>query len=109
MAVVADRLLTDHTVTGIIGVGQLPGLMGPELASAFSEYLGRNVRFKALAPEKFRIFLEPLIGPAAANVAGFYEALSHATHNVIASNTSAQRRLGLVPQTVRQWLTYMSV
>lgn len=109
VAVVAERLLTDHSVIGVVGVGQLPGLTGPDLARAFSQYLGRNVRFEALSPERFGTLLEPLIGPAAANIAGFYEALSHAPDNVIASDTSAQHQLGLSPRTVGQWLADMGV
>jgi hypothetical protein len=109
VAVVAERLLTDHSVTGVVGVGQLPGLTGPELAVAFSEHLGRDVRFEALLPERFGTLLEPLIGPAAASIAGFYEALSHAPDNVIATDTSAQRQLGLEPRTVGQWLADMGM
>ena len=109
VAVVAERLLTDHDVTGIIGIGQLPGMTGPELAQAFSEHFGREIRFEALSPETFGALLEPLIGPAAVNIAGFYTALSHEPDNVIASNTSAQKQLGLSPRSVGQWLADMLI
>lgn len=109
VAVVAKHLLADHSVTGIVGVGQLPGLTGPELAQAFSQHLGRDIQFKALSPEAFGTLLEPLIGPAAANIAGFYEALSHTSDNLIVSDTSAQHRLGLSPRSVGQWLADMGM
>jgi len=109
VAVVAQRLLTDHSVTGVVGVGRLPGLTGRELAQAFSEHFGRDVRFEALSPDTFGRLLEPFIGPAAANIAGFYAALSHAPDNVIASDTSAQHKLGLEPRSVNQWLADMGL
>lgn len=109
VAVVAERLLTNHSVTGVVGIGQLPGITGPELALAFSERLGRDVRFEALSPETFGTLLEPLIGPAAANIAGFYAALFHAPDNVIAPDTSAQHQLGLAPRSVGQWMADMGM
>ncbi|KQN07142.1 hydroxylase [Sphingobium sp. Leaf26] len=109
VAVLAERLLTDHDATGIVGIGQLPGMTGPELAQAFSEHFGREIRFEALSPETFGTLLEPLIGPAAANIAGFYTALAHAPDNVIASDSSAQNQLGLAPRSVGQWLTDMGM
>ncbi len=107
VAVVAERLLTEHDITGVVGVGHLPGLTGPDLAHAFSQHFGRDIRFEALSPEIFGTLLEPLIGPAAANIAGFYAALSHLPDNVIAADTDAQRRLGLSPRSVGQWLSDM--
>ena len=91
-------------MTGIVGIGQLPGMTGPELAQAFSEHFGREIRFEALSPETFGTLLEPLIGPAAMNITGFYTALSNIPDNVIASDTSAQKQLGLSPRSVGQWL-----
>ncbi|WP_066718850.1 NmrA family NAD(P)-binding protein [Sphingomonas pituitosa] len=109
VAMVAERLLTDHAVTGIVGIGHLPGLTGPELAQGFSAHFGRDVQFEALSPETFGTQLEPLIGPAAANIAGFYAALSQLPDNVIASDTAAQQRLGLAPRGVGQWLADMGL
>nr|WP_051112876.1 hypothetical protein [Mesorhizobium loti] len=95
VAEVAERLLTDTSVTGVVGVGQLPGLRGADLAAGFSEQFGRTISFDALTPEAFGKLIEPMFGPAAANVVGFYQALSQVPDNVIAEVTSAQRLLGL--------------
>lgn len=108
IAVVAERLLDDHTVTGIVGVGHLPGLKGPALADGFSARFDRPVQFEAQSPEDFRKLLEPMFGPAAAYVAAFYQALSTLDENVIAEETSAQRLLGIVPRSVAQWLADVS-
>lgn len=105
VAEVAERLLQDMVVTGIVGVGQLPGLKGADIAAGFSEHLGRTVRFETLTPETFGRSIEPIVGPAAAaGVTGFYQALYKAPDNVIAEDTSAQRLLGITPRNVRQWL-----
>ena len=109
VAVVAERLLNDHAVTGVVGVGWVPGFAGTELALEFSEYFGRDIGFEALSPETFGTLIEPLLGPAAAAVAGFYEALAHVSDNVIASDTSAQLQLGLTPRPVGQWLADMGM
>lgn len=101
----AERLLTDTSVTGIVGVGQLPGLKGADLATGFSDKFGRAITFEALTPQKFGELITPMFGPAAAGVVGLYQALSQAPANVIAGDTSAQRLLGLTPRGVKQWLT----
>ncbi|WP_066721915.1 MULTISPECIES: NmrA family NAD(P)-binding protein [Hyphomicrobiales] len=104
VAEVAERLLTDASVTGIVGVGQLPGLKGTDLAAGFSAKFGRPIDFEALTPEQFGELINPMFGPAAAGVAGLYQALSQAPANVIAEDTSAQKLLGLTPRSVKQWL-----
>lgn len=104
IAEVAERLLTDDTVTGVVGVGQLPGLKGADLADGFSAKFGRPVQFEAQSPEDFRKQLEPMFGPAATNIAAFYQALAEISDNVIAEQTSAQRVLGLNPRSVGTWL-----
>ncbi len=109
VAIAAERLLTDHSVTGIVGIGHIPGLTGPELAHAFSTHLAREIRFEALSPEAFGAQLEPLIGPAAVNIAGFYTTLLQMPDNVMAAGTSAQEQLGLCPRSVEQWLTDMGI
>lgn len=53
VAEVAKRLLTDHTVTGIVGVGHQPGMRGAALADGFSARFDRPVQFEAQAPEDF--------------------------------------------------------
>jgi hypothetical protein len=42
---VAAKLLTDTTITGIVGVGQQPPITGTELAKGFARYLGRTVTY----------------------------------------------------------------
>ena len=108
IAEVVERLLADHTVTGIVGVGHLPGMNGAALADGFSARFNRPVQFEAQSPEEFRKLLEPMFGPAAANVAAFYQALSKLDKNVIVEETSAQRLLGLSPRRVEKWLDDVS-
>lgn len=108
IAEVAVGLLADHTVTGIVGVGHLPGMKGAALAEGFSARFNRPVQFEAQSPDEFRTLLEPMFGPAAANVAAFYQALSKLDENVIVEETSAQRLLGLVPRSVEKWLDDVS-
>lgn len=104
VAEVAEQLLTDHSVTDVVGVGQLPGLKGADLAAGFSEQFSRPATFVALTPEGFGKLIEPMFGPAAAGVVSLYQALSQAPDSVIAEDTSAQRLLGLTPRSVKQWL-----
>ncbi|MCV4274908.1 hypothetical protein OH710_19890 [Pseudomonas capsici] len=108
VAEVAERLLTDHGVTGVVGVGQLPGLVGADLAAAFATHLGGPVSFEAATPEDFGDLLRPMFGPAADPVVELYRALAQAKANVIDERTSAQRLLGLKPRTVDQWLAEIS-
>lgn len=108
VAAVAKRLLTDHTVTGIVGVGHQPGMRGAALADGFSARFDRPIQFETQSPEDFRTLLEPMFGPAAANVAAFYQALSKLDENVIVEDTSAQRLLGLAPRSVEKWLDDVS-
>lgn len=108
IAEIAERLLKSHEVTGIIGVGNLPGIKGAVLAEGFSARFQRPVQFEAQSPEDFRKLLEPMFGPAAANVAAFYQALAGLDANVIAEDTSAQKLLGMAPRSVEQWLEDIS-
>lgn len=104
VADVAARLLTDKSVSGVVGVGQLPGITGADLAGAFSRHLGRPVTYESIEPAYFGKRIEPLLGPAAAAVAGLYQALAGVHNNTIAPHTSAQRLLGITPRSVQQWL-----
>lgn len=104
VAKVAERLLLNSTLTGVVGVGHLPGLLGADLAAGFSKHLGRDVRFEALTPEAFGELIEPFFGPAFAGVVGFYQAHWRAPANTIEPKTSAQTRLGLEPEDVQTWL-----
>lgn len=105
VAEVVERLLEDHAITGIVGVGHAPGLTGADLAQGFARYLGQAVAYEAITPEAFRDMLTPLFGagPAAGVMAG-YQAKAKTAGCVIADGTSAQTLLGLQPRTVAQWL-----
>ncbi|WP_311273639.1 MULTISPECIES: NAD(P)H-binding protein [unclassified Rhizobium] len=107
-AEVVQKLLGDHTVTGTVGVGHLPGMNGSALADGFSAGFSRPVHFKAQTPKEFGELLEPMFGPAAASVVEFYQALSRLEENLIREETSAQRLLGLTPRSVENWLGEVS-
>lgn len=108
VAAVVERLLTDSSVTGLVGVGHEPGLTGQQLAHSFSQVLSRPVRFESLTPRAFGGMIAPMFGEgAAAGVVAGYEAQAQATANVIAAVTSAQSLLGLAPRSVEQWLGEM--
>ena len=109
VAEAAERLLLDTSVTGMVGVGQSPGVTGNDLAEGFSGYLGRPVSFSSLAPEAFGEMIAPLFGAgAAAGVVAGYQAQAQVTANAIAQDTSAQRLLGLTPRTLQHWLAEIS-
>lgn len=108
VAEVAERLLTDHAVTGLVGVGQLPGITGNDLATSFAEFFGRPVSFSPLTPEALGEMISPMLGAAAAaGVVAGYQAQARAAANAITPATSAQQRLGLSPRSARQWLAEM--
>ena len=110
VAEIVERLLTDASVTGVVGVGQSPGITGMDLAEGFARHLGRSVSFHGLSPEAFGDMIAPLFGAdAAAGVVAGYQAQAQASANAIAAETSAQRLLGLTPRTLQQWLAEMSV
>ncbi len=105
IAAAAAVLLQRRDVTGIVGIGQLPAITGPDLAASFAEHLRRDVKFESITPEEFGTLITPLIGPAAAGVTGLYQALWHQPDHVIDPTTSAQQRLGLIPRTITAWLS----
>ena len=107
VAEVAEQLLLDRTVSGVVGIGSLPGLKGDDLAAGFSEQFGKTVRYEAITPDAFGALIEPIIGPGTPGVVGFYQALSQASHMMIAEDTSAQTLLGLQPRSVKAWLAEM--
>ncbi|WP_320202031.1 NAD(P)H-binding protein (plasmid) [Agrobacterium sp. rho-13.3] len=104
VAEVSERLLLDKTVTGMVGVGQLPGPTGVDLAVSFSRFFGRSVQFEALSPEAFGNILEPLTGPATPAIVHLYEETARTEKQEIADETSAQKLLGINPLTTEQWL-----
>ena len=110
VAEVVARLLTDaYPTPGTVGVGHLPGLTGPDLATAFSNHLGREVRFEGITPEAFGELITPLFGPAAAPVVELYRALNAQAGSTIAEGSSAQELLGLRPRPIEQWLKDLAV
>ena len=110
IADVAARLLTDSTITGVIEVGQLPGLTGTELAQSFSKYLSSIVSYQSLTPEEFGKRLAPLFGEdAAKEVAMGYEAKLKTDSSTISEDLSAQKLLNLKPRTIQEWLQDMNI
>ncbi|MEU4387979.1 NmrA family NAD(P)-binding protein [Promicromonospora sp. NPDC023805] len=106
----AVELLVNKTrTTGIVGLGQLSGITGKDLAAAYSTYLGREVVFEAVVPAEFGKNIASAVGEAAAaGVVALYQGLWEAPAHVIDDATSAQQKLGLTPRTTEQWLTDMS-
>ncbi|WP_337263056.1 MULTISPECIES: NmrA family NAD(P)-binding protein [unclassified Serratia (in: enterobacteria)] len=104
VAEVAERLLNEPEITGVVGVGQLPGILGPDLAAGMAKYLGRDVIFESMKPQDFGKLVEPLIGPAANAVVGLYQALWQTSGNTIFPAMSAQQRLNIIPRNVERWL-----
>lgn len=110
VADVAARLLRDNSVTGVVGVGALPGLLGTDLAAGFAEHLGRDVRFEAQTPDEFGAGIIPLFGEAAAApVVDSYRWRATQPSELIEESTSAQARLEIVPRTVTEWLRDLGV
>ncbi|MCF5172865.1 SDR family oxidoreductase [Pseudomonas canadensis] len=109
VAEVAEKLFTDTTVTGLVGVGQSPAITGEQLAEGFERYLKRPVAFSSVEPQAFGDMIAPLFGAdAAAGVVAAYVAQANASANAITANTSAQLQLALTPRTVDQWLAEIS-
>lgn len=106
----AVELLVNRTeATGIVGVGQRPGITGKDLATAYSTHLGTEVVFEAVVPAEFGKNIASVVGEAAAaGVVALYQGLWEAPVHVIDDATSAQQKLGLTPRTTEQWLTDMA-
>lgn len=104
VADVVATLLQDSTITGTVGVGALPGLLGTDLAAGFSKHLTRPVRFESMDPDEFGRLITPLFGPGAGPVVDSYKWRATQADEVVADETSAQRLLGLTPRSVAQWL-----
>ncbi|KQX76197.1 SDR family oxidoreductase [Aeromicrobium sp. Root472D3] len=102
-AVVA--LLLDRTITGRIGVGALPPLVGADLAAGFAEHHGTDIAFEPQDPEDFGRDIIPMFGEAGARpVIDSYAWRQTQPSDVIDAATSAQRLLGLSPRGVAAWL-----
>lgn len=105
MADIAVRLLTDHSVTGIVTAGALPALRGQSLAQGFAHYLGTSVTFEGQEPENYGKQIIPLFGADASRpVIDSYHARWTMPDEVIDEQRSAQKLLGITPRTVVQWL-----
>lgn len=105
IADVAAALLTNFSLTGVISVGILPAVTGTELALAFSNHYGYEVKYESQTPEEFGKKLSVLFGEAAAaEVAAAYEAKAKTKNAAIDQKTSSQERLGLPIRTVEKWL-----
>lgn len=104
VAEVAECLLVDSSITGVIGVGHLPGLIGADLAEGFAHHLGSDVVFEKLSPLVFGALIRPFLGSAADAVEGLYQVLTSVAASTISPSTSAQELLGLEPRGVKQWL-----
>jgi len=105
VADVVARLLVDSSVTGVVGVGALPGLRGADLAAGFAAQLGREVQFESQEPDDFGSLIEPLFGKAGSDpVVDSYRWRATQESELIDPATSAQERLGLNPRSVEQWL-----
>lgn len=110
VAEVASRLLTDHSVTGIVSVGALPGLTGADLAAGFARYFEQDVRFDEISPDQYGELISPLFGAdAVAPVVASYEHRRSQAGELIPEVRSAQALLGLAPRSVEQWLSDLDV
>lgn len=102
--------LFDRHLTGVVAVGQHPGVTGPELAAALSERFCRTIEYEALTPEQFGTMIAPAVGPAAAaGIAALYSAINASDHHSFDIASSAQIRLDLTPRTTAQWLDDLSI
>lgn len=104
-AAAAVELFARPEVTGVVATGHLPGLVGDDLAAAFAQRLGRDVRYEEVTPVYFGAQLAPVLGEgAAAGVTGLYAAMNATEDNVIPADESARELLGLEPTSPTEWL-----
>ena len=110
IADVTSKLLTEHTVSGLVSVGALPGLQGADLAVGFAQHLGKDVVFEPVKPMEYGELIEPLFGSdAIAPVIASYEHRWTQQSELIDEARSAQRLLGIRPRSVEQWLHDLGV
>ncbi|GGT33860.1 hypothetical protein GCM10014713_29530 [Streptomyces purpureus] len=89
-------------------IGGARALTGDELAQAFSQGLGRAVRYLPLLPEEFERSLARLLGPAtAAGVSGIYHHMATAADPLLMDGDGGLSlgELGLRPAPVDEWVT----
>ncbi|OKL52842.1 NAD(P)H-binding protein [Buchananella hordeovulneris] len=103
VAAVVVELLQRPAPTGVVGVGHLPAVTGPELAAACPPGPTGPVRYVALSPQEFAAQLPPALQGSAAGIQALYAHLGTLPALAIAPATSAQEQLGLHPQPLAQW------
>jgi uncharacterized protein YbjT (DUF2867 family) len=110
VAAVVAELLTQPLTEGIVEVGAMPALLGADLAAAFANARGSEVRYQPVTPTQFGDSLVPVLGePVATGVAAFYTALAATPGYPIDEKRSAQRRLGIAPRPITDWLRDVGV
>ncbi|MEU6226313.1 NmrA family NAD(P)-binding protein [Streptomyces sp. NPDC047042] len=101
----ATALFERTDITGVVSVGQYPGVSGEQLAEAFSTRLGRTVVYEAADPHAFFAPLAPILGEqATADIVNMYRAVGTQPDHSITAERSAQKRIGVTPRTTGQWL-----
>lgn len=110
VADVVAALFDRPDVTGVVGVGALPGLVGSDLAAGFSAYLDTTVVFESQTPDEFGALIIPMFGEAgAAPVVGGYQWRLTQQDELVNPDSSAQTLLGMAPRSVEQWLRDLGV
>lgn len=110
VADVVAALFDRPDVTGVVGVGALPGMVGPDLAAGFSAYLDTKVVYESQTPDEFGALIIPMFGEAgAAPVVGGYTWRLTQQDELVNEDTSAQTLLGMAPRSVEQWLRDLGV
>jgi uncharacterized protein YbjT (DUF2867 family) len=110
VADVVVRLLSDQTVTGVVSVGALPGLVGDDLAEGFSRHYDKPITYEAMHPEVFGEMIIPMFGEAGARpVIDSYVWRDGQPDETNPEGTSAQNLLGIHPRQVHQWLADLNV
>lgn len=106
VAKIAERLLLDPAVTGSVAVGHFPGLIGKDLVAAYTEHLGRAIRYEPIPPEAFMALAEPILGRVVSTrLVVRHRALgSGAAAPVIDEASSAQQLFGILPRPLADWL-----
>ena len=108
VADVAVALFERTDVSGIVAVGQLPAITGPDLAEAFSTRLGRRISYEAITPDQFAEIVTAVIGEAGATaVRGRYSAMAELADFTFPLERSAQHILDVNPRTTLDWLNQL--
>lgn len=106
-AATVAALTRDDLVGETIDVGGRDRVTGPELAAAFAQALGRDVRYLALDPEAFRAGLGRALGAELADgVAGIYQwAAGEADPTALdVDPAEVEKRLGVSLTPLSRWI-----